>query len=179
MENEHKKLVGKNDPINNKIKISILFLLIIILAVIYLIVHLVLNASASKKVVVNKNTYVLTQCQQPILDQAVSNFKPFNISQLNIVIGSVKKISNYQNDPNCLYVLTTAYIYTSDSINAQNYLNKFNTVYNVNHPLYPKLIAFATVNTMRNNVATLVTQSKQLNQSQVTAPKFKDSTKKQ
>lgn len=64
-------------------------------------------------------------------------------------------LPNHQDDPNCMYVITTFYFDTHQANSAQKSLNQFNKVYN-GHNVNPALTNVVSVSTLRKNVADLV-----------------------
>jgi hypothetical protein len=101
-----------------------------------------------------------------ILQTAATDFSPSKTTQLSDVVNSIEQLPNYQKDPNCLYVITMYNVYADNESGAQTYLSEFNKIYK-NEPLSTYLTHFASVATLREYVATLSTQTKEIEQRSV------------
>jgi hypothetical protein len=78
-------------------------------------------------------------CGNDILQEAVNELTPDRIEQLHEVVHKIEKISDYQQDPNCLYVITHFYINVSDAKAASDSLSKLEQVYNADEGYHQAL----------------------------------------
>jgi len=65
-----------------------------------------------------------------ILEDAAKNFNVKDRYQLQKDVVKIQNLPNYQQDPNCLYVLTRFYINNGDAANAQKYVDELAQIYN-------------------------------------------------
>jgi hypothetical protein len=65
-----------------------------------------------------KITKVNNPCSDALLKEAAANFDGKKLAALEKIVAQIKSIPNYQRDPNCMYVLTSYYITSSDPANA-------------------------------------------------------------
>jgi hypothetical protein len=165
LEDEHKTVVGIIDSGKKRNVWLIACVGFLVIAMGTLILVVVLHYTHKK----NLSTPVATganACSSPaagsILKNAAANFNVNNAKQLGTIVTSIKKLPNYQNDPNCLYVIIMYNLNANNLSAAQNYLNQFNKLY-TNEPLNIYLSQFGGATTLRQYVASSLTAEKDLN----------------
>src|SRR5690349_12320570 len=92
-------------------------------------------------------------CNSDILAEASNLLATTRTSDLKPVAENIQKIEGYEKDPNCLNVVITYYINTSDYASAQAALDKLEGIYDKSKGFSPELGAYAKdMNTIRSNV---------------------------
>jgi hypothetical protein len=147
-----------NSTLNSKKKKGLEAILIIVLFIlIFFGVFSLVNHKNTKN---NNKPTIATVCSSSILKSSSSDFALSDVTQLGKEVNTIKKLPNYQNDPNCLYVIVKYYINTNNAISAQNYLNNFNHVYQ-NEPLNIYLNGYGNATFLREAVDILNIQTKE------------------
>lgn len=140
-----------NNSVNKKYLFLIGILLIVSLCALYFLTESQNNISSNS---------TKGGCQDErgvaLLREASSNLQPENIAKLKIVADQVKELPNHQADSDCLNVITTYYIYSSDSSNATKYLDLLEKTYDDKKGFSQELGPSALgIETLRSNVAFL------------------------
>jgi len=65
-----------------------------------------------------------------VLQQAAGEISSTNVVQLQTSVTKIMGLPNYQQDPNCLYVIVKYYLVGGNGSQAQKYLTLLNKVYN-------------------------------------------------
>jgi hypothetical protein len=91
-----------------------------------------------------------------VLQQAVVAFQTINLTQQHQLVSKIKSLPNYQQDPNCMYVVTMYYANLFDYKDAESSLELFDRAY-TGQKLNPNLTKFASVVTLRSTVANINT----------------------
>lgn len=100
--------------------------------------------------------------EKGILREASRSLGPTEHEQLKPVVERIRAIPNHENNPDCLNVITTYYINSSDYENARAYLDKLNEVYVPNQGFSKFLGPDAkNIETLRADVAFLEKQVEQ------------------
>jgi hypothetical protein len=69
-------------------------------------------------------------CSSQLLGRAAVVLDPTKVGELEPITDEIRQAPKYDQDPNCLYVLVTYYINTSDGTLAKEANNKLEKVYN-------------------------------------------------
>ena len=137
-------IVGKTEPrhLLRRLSKKILFggLVVIIAAAVIAGVILYRQQQHNKQLakIAAQNTCIAADSGN-LLKQAVQNLDPSRTAQLQPLVVQIQRLKNYNEDPNCLYVLATYYINTIDVNNAKIYIAKYNEAYKKVHSLSPIL----------------------------------------
>lgn len=123
---------------------------------------------------INKNKPITNACSTPasssILQNAKANFANNNVSQLKAVFENIKSLRGYQNDPNCMYIITRYYINTSNLTNAQSSLKQLTSDYR-NDVLNPNLMGNVSVTDLQTYITfTLESQQQIQHNAQTLSP---------
>ncbi len=143
MDNDHIKVsIGKNFMGNLKIHRNLLVIAVVLILLVasagLLIFKLATNENVIPNVKVATNYTPVSLCTS---SQAVNAFLHFNnFSTLNSqtdvnLITNIEKSDSYQQDPNCLFILTRYYVAEGDSIDASKYFTQLKKVYSPNKGL--------------------------------------------
>ncbi len=89
--------------------ILLVLLIVVLLGVVLLINHHKKTTIVTKAATVNSKV-----CSYSTIQSAVNSFSADKTAQLKVISDSIKNQSNYQHDPNCMYIITV------DNINAYN-----------------------------------------------------------
>jgi hypothetical protein len=115
--------------------------------VLLIIVVCVVLAGLSGAVAVGTYRYIRDRqnrtpqvCSDALLNKAKDVLTPEKYKELAVVTEEIKKLPNYQADPNCLAITTTYYVNISDSKNAKTNYEQLTKVYR-SDPSYNKIIA--------------------------------------
>lgn len=82
-----------------------------------------------------------TGCSEQILTTASVVMEPSKQKDLLPVVSQIKQLPQFDQDPNCLYVVINYYLSISDGANARSYFDKFQKVYTPETVLSPVLLS--------------------------------------
>lgn len=144
--------LGKIKTINRKKKIILVLAAFLAVAGLYSLFRAVTNDDGKKVVVV---------CRGELLIKAADVLNDSKVAALEPIVQEVQALPNYDQDPNCLNIVTTFYIHISDYKNARSQLDKLEKVYDDDTGFSSKLGNDAkTMIVMRLNVEFLGEQAK-------------------
>jgi hypothetical protein len=107
----------------------------------------------------NAHKSLMGVCSDSLLSKAASGFIADQQSQLASTVTTIKTLPHYQQDPNCMFVVTISDINEDNLSAAQSSLNLFNKYYN-GQKLNPSLLNYTSVATLRKDVVALSNQEK-------------------
>lgn len=103
-----------------------------------------------------------TICSNDILQRAGQSLDAYHQEQLKSVADEIKQKPNFENDPNCLFVVTSYYANVVDAENSRKYLDRFEHVYKPKKGLNSYLTKNGnSVDMLRNNVQFAETKQKE------------------
>jgi hypothetical protein len=109
-------------PVKKDRKNIVIFVIVIILIC---ILGLVLTLAFNKF----KPKYIATKCSDTasggILSEASNNLN--SEAALKPIVDKITALTDYQKDPNCLFIMSAYYINKNDYTNAQKYLNQLDS----------------------------------------------------
>jgi hypothetical protein len=165
LEDEHKTVVETNDSSKTPniwlIAGGVGFIIAVIVTIIFLLFnhyHHVVSVKTIPKVISNACT---SPAANNDLQQAAASFNASDVTVLGSVVNNIKELPDYQNDPNCLYVLTMYSVYSGNLTNAKKYLSQFNSLYS-NGELSHQLVAVGGVSSLNAVVTGLSNDEKDL-----------------
>lgn len=138
-----------------------LLILIILTSLSFYVYHL----TNKKKAIVS-----LDPCTSDtkLLNSAASAFINNNLNTERQLTTRVKSLTNYQKDPNCLYIVTNYYINNGNESNAAKYLNQLQKVYNPKVGFSPKLMGTYSLSQLTSDINTMNQNAKQVQQNGIT-----------
>ncbi len=142
MNNDHVKISSSNKFMVSLKNHKALFFIIIVGVLIISGASLVLLKLASENVIpkVNaSNTAPVSLCTSSQTINAWLHFNNFSTlnSQADInLVSNIEKSSGYQQDPNCLFVLTQYYVAFGDGTDASKYYNQLKKIYSPSKGLF-------------------------------------------
>lgn len=68
-------------------------------------------------------------CSGELLQQAALAMAPEGSGRLKDIAGTIQKLPGYQQDPNCMYVVTSYYVDSSNAKDAQTAMKQLSAVY--------------------------------------------------
>jgi hypothetical protein len=78
-------------------------------------------------------------CKRATLEQAGAVLDRSKVEELRPIADNIQKLRRFETDANCLYVVTTYYIYVGDPANSRLYLEKLKSIYDPQKGFSPKL----------------------------------------
>lgn len=97
---------------------------------------------------------VAVVCSSSLINQSEANFSYVKLSQLSKNVSTIKKLSNYQRDPNCMYVLTVYYTNSSQPTQAESSLNTLNK-YSKDQKLDSSLVKYKSVADLSQEISNM------------------------
>ena len=99
-------------------------------------------------------------CSTALIKQSFANLVLHNNNGLAGNVQTIQRLSDYQQDPNCMYIVTEYYVREFNSSKAQNSLALFNKAY-VSSNINPLLSEYASPDTLRLLVNSMNTSDQQ------------------
>lgn len=94
-------------------------------------------------------------CSNSIIDQAANDLSYNRLSNLGTVVSKIQKLSNYQQDPNCMYIMTVYYINQLNIPKANDSFNQLELDNQAKLTLNPKLTSYWSISEIKQNIASL------------------------
>lgn len=118
----HKKLINKFSH-SSLIKLVLVLFLVIIICSAYLLSRNLNTQTKTNQLVCADQNYDLLESASNVMANDKTN-------ELKIIVDKIQSLSDYQMDPNCLYVITNYYINISNPEKARENFDKLVIVYN-------------------------------------------------
>lgn len=111
------------------------------------------------------NVAEVVVCNDELLTEAAGVLEASKYMELRTVVDKIQALPSYEEDPNCLNVVVTYYINTSDYTQAKSYMDKLEAAYRASRGFSPLLGDQAkTIETLRADVEFLEKLEEQFRQ---------------